>query len=362
MNVVFLTNIPAPYREKVHEFVDGGLEGTYTVVYCSSLESNREWTFEKGKYHKVFLESTRVTYKGRDIYLGSNILGVLGTLRPDVLIVGGFSLPMIIGCCWAVLHRKKLVSFSDANVYSERKLSIHHRVVRKIFYGVSDAYIGASKKTFDLFRGYGARDAQLFQSHLCANNEIFNDIDVRFDDREFDVILCGQMIEGKMYDFSIDVLIAIKRRRGALRVKLLGSGPLKEHILARLTDAGIDYEYPGFVDQSELPFHYSNARVFFFPTLRDAWGVVANESCAAGTPVITCPAAGAADELIVNNFNGYVEETDVEKWCELALSLLSNPLKWKCMSDNAKEAVLGYTYDNAGKGIVSAAKYVGRNV
>jgi putative transposase len=53
----------------------------------------------------------------------------------------------------------------------------------------------------------------------------------------------------------------------------------------------------GYFSQNELPYYYALTRVFLFPTLLDPWGVVANEACAAGVPVITCSNAGAAGDL-----------------------------------------------------------------
>ena len=56
--------------------------------------------------------------------------------------------------------------------------------------------------------------------------------------------------------------------------------------------------FHGFAAQRELPDLYRSAKVFLFPTLADVWGVVANEACAAGLPVIVSPHAGVAGELV----------------------------------------------------------------
>ena len=57
MNVVYLTNIPAPYREDFHELLFKRLSKKYSVIYCLKKEPNRKWSFKKGKYKKYFLNS-----------------------------------------------------------------------------------------------------------------------------------------------------------------------------------------------------------------------------------------------------------------------------------------------------------------
>ncbi|MEY8215419.1 MAG: glycosyltransferase family 4 protein [Colwellia sp.] len=357
MKTVFVTNIPAPYREKVHETVSNEYKGNYHVIYCSAIEENRKWKFNLGNYARTFLTSKTLSYKGREIYLSSDIRRVLDNINPDVVMIGGFSLPMVIAYIWAITHRKKIISFSDANCESEGRLSFFHKLVRKLFYRVSHAFVGASKKTQVLFKSYGAKSHQLFQSHLCANNGMFEGSSKPFEQRPYDVILCGQMIKGKMFDFSLDVISLMKVRKPDIAVKILGTGPLKEHILARLNELGIEYDYPGFVNQEELPLHYSTAKIFFFPSLRDAWGVVANEACAAGTPVFTCSVVGAANELIVHGKNGYVMDVDASLWANKAIALLASS-SWSKMSDCCVSSVLPYTYENAAQGIVLASNYV----
>lgn len=357
MKSVLLTNIPAPYREQVHQIVSEQLDAEYHVVYCASIEKNRQWKFPLGNYAKHFLTSRVLAYKGREIYLGSNIRNILTEINPEVVIVSGFSMPMLQAYTWALLRGKKIISFSDANIDSELRLGWLHKILRRFFYHRSHSFIGASQKTLALFETYGADNKQLFQSHLCANNAIFSGSAKPFSQRSFDVLLCGQMIPGKMFNFSLDVIALMQQKMPDIRVKLLGAGPQKAHILSRLDEMGIDYDYPGFVDQLELPQHYAAAKLFFFPSVRDAWGVVANEACAAGTPVFTCPIVGAANELIVDAENGYVLEPEAKIWADKALQVLGDQPLWQNLSDACLKSIEPYTYQNAAQGIVSAISY-----
>ncbi|MDH4568437.1 glycosyltransferase family 4 protein [Pseudomonas sp. BN414] len=354
MSIVFVTNIPAPYREKIHEIVSRNLDRPYSVVFCAPIEPNRKWRFPFGDYNHIFLTSKAIQIKGRQIYLWSNILNVLKMEDPSTVVIGGFSMPMLIAYCWAKFKGRKTIAFSDAHLEFEKPFSKLHKALRKLAYPRMDAYVGASLKTLDLFRHYGAADDKLFQSHLCADNEVYSRNYVPPSQRNYDIILCGQFVKGKLFDFSLRVIERMIEKKKDLTVKLVGDGPLRSEILSKIESLGVKYTYRGFIEPTKLSPEYSSARILFFPTVRDAWGVVANEACAAGTPVLTCEHAGVAHELIKDNINGFVLPLDEDVWAKNALELLTSTDALDKFSDNALDQVKAYNYDNAASGIIAA--------
>jgi len=357
MKVVFITNIPAPYREKVYELVAVNEDIDFEVYYCAKLESNRQWKFREGVYKRKYLKSQRLSFLGRDFYFFSNVWSRLTAKNPDVVIVAGFSLPMIFSYVWALFNRKKIVSFTDAHIRFESRLTFFHRFLRKFFYLRSAACVGASKKSLELFGSYGVVPDRLFQSHLCANNEMYYLASKGGEDRNYDVILCGRISKEKMFYFSaavIEIMHSIKRD---LKVLVVGDGPEREQFIAHLSSLKVDYEYAGFVSQEALPSLYSDSKVFLFPSRNDAWGVVANESCAAGTPVLSCEAVGAAGELLQDSVNARILPLDASLWARNAIELIDNPQLWNVYSESATRLVAEYNYENAALGLVSAIRY-----
>jgi glycosyltransferase involved in cell wall biosynthesis len=167
----------------------------------------------------------------------------------------------------------------------------------------------------------------------------------------------GQFIERKMPDFFVDVVCKVKATKGTLKVLLLGSGPLKDHILKRLTDAGVEFTDAGFVSQKELPSYYSQAKLFLFTTNNDPWGIVANEALASGTPVVTSPHAGVAHELVIDGLNGYVLESQIDLWSEKIVGLLGHEQRWEEMHENTANSVEKFNFDNAAAGIMAAVEW-----
>jgi glycosyltransferase involved in cell wall biosynthesis len=103
-----------------------------------------------------------------------------------------------------------------------------------------------------------------------------------------------------------------------------------------------------------LPRHYASARLLLFPTLYETWGLVANEAMAAGTPVITVPAAGCAGDLVIDGVNGRVIPAVVEHWADAVCTLLGDAELWSEWSRSAVLQAAQFGYQDAAQGIVDA--------
>ena len=353
--VVYVTNVPAPYREAIHQRVSDSLNGDYHVIYCHEREPDRLWNFTLGSYSRSILRRSFIAFRGRFIHANLDVWPALNRLDPNVVITTGFNPTFLLAFLWCLINRRKHITFNDGWLKSEEALTFIHIAVRKFVYHRSQAFIGPSRHTLELFRHFGCPEEALFQSHLCANNELF----ARFiqTEKQFDVVFSGQFIERKMPLFFAEVVKRLKANKPDLRVLLLGDGPLRFPLLEALTNAEVDFHFAGYVSQADLPAHYASAKLLLFPTLLDPWGVVANEACAVGVPVITSPNAGVAGDLIIDGYNGYVLETDAATWCRYAWKLLNDDTLRNEFSNRALHKVQEYNYDAAANGIIEAVEF-----
>lgn len=356
MKIVLVTNIPAPYRIPVYNLVARELGNNFLVIFCAKIEPNRHWDFEQFNFCHIYLKKNFRRLRGSFVHNNLDIISELRRFRPDVVITSGFNPTFLYAWLYALLSGCRHVPMTDGWLLSESALSRMHKVVRHLVYRTSRAFIGASKKSLDLYRSYGVAESNLFQSHLCIDNKRFSTL-AKTAVRQYDIMFSGQFIERKMPDFFVDVACKVTNMRGAIKVLLLGNGPLKEHVLKRLTDAGIEFTDAGFVPQKELPNYYSRAKLFLFTTNNDPWGIVANEALASGTPVILSPNSGAAHDLVIDRWNGFVLESKVDLWAEKVVELLSHNQCWEELHDNALKSVEEFNFDDAADGIVAAAEW-----
>jgi glycosyltransferase involved in cell wall biosynthesis len=262
---------------------------------------------------------------------------------------------------YAKLHGIPHVPFTDGTDVSESRLGYVHVAARRLVYSRSDAFIAASRGGIRLFQSYGADIKRCFLSPLCADNASF--LPPRpFGEREFDLIFCSRMVEGKNPRFALRVAVEASKRLGRkMRIIFVGSGDLDSTLKdeARSVEDHVDCVFHGFARQEELPSLYGKARLFLFPTLADVWGVVVNEACAAGLPVILSPHAGAAGELVIDGQNGFITPLDVDLWAEQVCGVLSNAETWNRYSENSLRSVSAYSYEKAAEGIINACSAAG---
>ena len=358
MKTVLLTNMPAPYRIPMHTKVSEKFNDDFLVIYSSKAESNRSWDLDSIKFNHIYLkENVKLKNDGYNyVHNNLDVFKHLREFKPDVVITTSYNPTHLYAWFYALVFRKKHIPMTDGWAGGERKLSSVHRFVRKVVFKTSKAFIGASKNSLELFKSYGVKEEKLFQSHLCIDNNLFSN-EKSFEDREYDLMFSGRITEWKGALFFAEIAKKVALKIPNLKVLIIGDGPLREDLLKELEEANIDYHYAGFISQKELPQYYSNARLFLFTTKLDAWGVVVNESMAAGTPVVTTPFAGVINDLVIHEENGYILDMESSKWAENTTTLLLDTDKWRSFSENSKTKVSTFNTDNSTKGFIDAIEY-----
>lgn len=360
--ICIVTNIPVPYRIPIFNIIGKILEDNFLVIYAARKEPNRLWELDDLKFNHIFLEENISEKKDGFNYIHNNkdIIKHLLNFSPDYVITTGFNPTHLYAWLYSKIFFKKHVYWSDGTMFTERHLGLIHKFVRNIVFKTTYSFIGPGNDNKKLYLSYGADENRIFKSHLCIDNQLFLN-EKNFGDREFDLMYSGQFTDRKIPHFFVDIVEEVSKRVEHLTLLLIGDGPLKNEILARLNALkNVTYTYPGFVPQQELRGYYSSAKLFLFTTKLDAWGVVANESLASGTPVLVTPFAGVANDLVKHEYNGLVLDVDKQLWSNKIMEILENQQRWHQFSQNAFASVKDFTFDNAAKGICHACDFFRR--
>lgn len=353
--IALVTNTPPPYRVPIFNRLARWPGVDFHAVFCSSREPNRQWDLPPLQFERHWLRERFLTVRGRYIHHNPDVIPLLNRLRPDVVITDGFNPTHLYAYLVARLRRWPHVAMTDGTLEAERSLSLLHRLVRRVVFRGTGAFIAASDGGQRLYRSYGVPVERCFYSWLAIDNDAF--IPPPGLQKTHDFIFCGRTEPTKDPLFAFDVARATARRlRRRTRLLVVGSGSLDstlQQVAAAHADE-VEVTFHGFASQRELPALYQSARIFLFPTHADVWGIVANEACAAGLPVLVTPHAGVAGELVGDGCNGYVRELRTEDWADCAVRLLCNEQLWHEFSRESLTRVRRYDFDSAASGIVDA--------
>lgn len=358
LKIALVVNEPPPYRIPIFNRIARSPAIDLRVIFCCRREPNRSWDLPPLAFEHIFLNERISEVNGRYIHNNPDVLMALSRFHPDVVLCNGFNPTHIYAFLWTRIMRRAYVSMTDGTLQSEQALSALHRRLRRYVYRRARAFVAASQGGMALYRSYAVPAEKCFHSCLAVDNARFHP-HAGCIEKEWDFLFCGRLEAGKHPAFAVEVAFqSALRLRRRLSLLFAGSGRLEDELRRRIATLAdwLDVHFHGFASQAELPGIYRSAKIFLFPTQADVWGVVANEACAAGLPVIVSPHAGVAEELIVDEHNGYIRPLDINAWTDCAVGLLNNPERLRAMGERSLLLVEPYHFDAAAAGIVNACK------
>ena len=358
LRIAIVTNHPPPFRIPIYNRVARTPGVELIVVFCSPREPNRQWDLPPMRFERVFLKERFVQRGSNFIHNNPDVMMRLKELDPDVIVTTGFNPTHLYAFGYAALRGIAHIPMTDGTDVSEQGLSLAHRLIRRMVYTRSQAFIAASHGGLRLYHSYGIAPELCYQSCLCADNEAFLQA-APGTMKRYDLIFSGRIVQDKNPLFTLEVAIGAARKLGRkVSVLFVGTGEQEEQVKQKAAAQSdlVDAVFHGHASQQELPALYASARIFMFPTVRDAWGVVTNEACASGLPIIVSPHAGVAGELVVDGENGFVCPLDLECWIDRVVRLLTDTALHERFAARSASLVSSYTFDHAAAGIVNACR------
>lgn len=352
MKILFLTNIPAPYRVKFFSLL--GLSCDLTVLYelHSARTREKSWLSVQAKnYREVYMDTHQLVDDGG---ISKDIFRYLKKNQYDFIVVGTHGTPtaklaMLYMRVCRIPYILNLDGMLSAEIPEKSKLNGFLR--RMMFQGAA-AYITSGKDTMKYLHDLGVKSPYMYKYHFSSIVE--QDVLKRpvSDEEKGRLKKALQISEPRMIvsvarfipEKGLDTLIRAFSELSSLDVALVligGSRDVYTSFLDTLPEGVFSRIYfPGFMNKAKLYQYYKAADLFVLPTHHDAWGLVINEALSCGLPVITTNRCGAGLETITPGENGFlVDHTDLEALKTTLDSLLENPdLRLHMASQNLKLA------------------------
>lgn len=158
-------------------------------------------------------------------------------------------------------------------------------------------------------------------------------------------VTVGQFIHRKGFDLLLD---AWGKTEQKAQLYIIGGGPLEDDYLKLAEEKSLkNVHIIGFKKPNELQKYYAASDVFVFPTRTDIWGLVINEALAAALPTISSNQCTAGNELVSNDYNGYVYDCgDIDALAEYINKLANNGELREIFSINALKSIEQHTLEN----------------
>lgn len=312
MKIIFLSNIPTPYQIDINREINKIPGVSFYSYFLWRDEKNRDWHLNIDS-EKIFIadfSGNLTDYK--------KFYNFFNKLYPDVVLVGGYGLPM---ANFAILLSK----LKKRKVFYWLERPFPRGLIKYIF---KAAYLKFKFFLVDGVFAIGISASNIYKKFSCNvyNMPYALDLEEYYKIKKephvkVNFLFSGQFIDRKNVINLVRAFIELSPTDATLT--LIGSGELGGE-LNQLAAGNCNINIFGFVEPDDLPKIYSNHDVFILPSKYDGWGVVISEAMAAGMPVISTYHVGAAFEYIEHKKNGYICNSDVDSIKEALSYYLNN--------------------------------------
>lgn len=348
MKVLYVTNIPAPY--KVDFFNGLGEKVDLTVVFeatgASDQGINFNYNLETIKSFKaVFLREGNIKEKSvnRKIirYLDADF---------DEIVIGAYSyFTEMFALLWLKAKKKPYFLSTDGGLIKENENPIKKWYKTFLISGAK-GYFSPSKTSDEYLIYYGARKERIhrypFTSYgeskrlqCVVSSEEKSALRMKLGIEESVLVLgVGQFIYRKGWDILLKAMVNVPENTALCIV----GGKNTEEYDNIIKENGLKHTYfKEFMGSEKLAEYYKVADLFVLPTREDIWGLVVNEAMNFGLPVITTASCVAGLELVQEGKNGYlIEDIDSANGCRELSQKITELVMNKSMREKMAQASL----------------------
>ena len=316
MKLLFLTNIPSPYR--VDFFNELGRHCELTVLFEREGYATRDKSWLQYKFNSFCGIILRGVNLGRYQKFCYSIFRYLRKNIYDYIVVCNMStITGILAVYWMKIFRIPYCIEGDGGFAGSGK-GLKERLKTKM---ISTAQLCFSTSSLhdEYYLKYGAKQDKIYRYPFTSLREKdILDRPLSKNKKEVKkqglciaephmILSVGSFIPRKGMDILIQAAARIDRKWG---IYIVGGQPTEEYVALKEKYSMFNLHFVNFVDPEQLKKYYEAADLFVLATREDIWGLVVSEALSFALPVITTRKCVAGMELIRDGYNGLLVEVD----------------------------------------------------
>jgi len=355
MKVLFLLNLPSPYRIDFLDALSASCD--LTILFERKFASDRDaqWLAKRSEhYEMIFLKGIK---SGTENAFCPSVLTYLKKNTYDLIIVGGYSTPTsMLAILWMKLRKIPYILNADGGYIKPDH--IIKKTIKRFFISGASGWICTSKTTKAYFIHYGANPNQTYIYPFSSLHE--KDILTQLPKRkekssakqalnivEDKVVLSiGQFIHRKGFDVLLNAWKGMPDDAG---LYIIGDEPTAEYLNLEQDLHLQNVHFIRFTDKQTLSTYYTASDLFVLPTREDIWGLVIAEAMSFGLPVITTDQCVAGLALVDETNGAIIPSENVSILHDRIKKALSNRKDLNKLGQNSLNKIAPYTIENMAK-------------
>jgi glycosyltransferase involved in cell wall biosynthesis len=311
-----VTEIPAPFRTPIFNALAAREDVELQVLFLAAEDPRRAYVVRWGELEFAYevLPGKQVQRGGRWVVLTRGLVRALRRFDADVVIVGGWNQPASWeALAWTTLKRRPLVAWVESTARDERPGSRPLEALKRALVRACGGFLVPGRASAEYLAGLGAGTRPIEIAPNAVDTRVFGaDVARTREGREAVraelgietggcVVLCvARLAPEKNVELLLD---AFRLLEGDAELVVVGDGPERAQLEAA---APAGTRFTGWLEREELVRWYAAADVLVSPSRSEQWGFAISEAAAAGLPIVTTTAVGAARDLVEEGVNGFV--------------------------------------------------------
>ena len=350
--VLFISNIPAPYRI---DFFDAlGELYDLTVVFEARRAAGIRFNWNDDGTHAfraVFLSDGEID----ETHVDRRILPYIERGRFDHIVATSYGYYTET----AALLKMRLLGIPydlelDGGVVREGENALKRLLKRFLIRG-AERLFSSGAATDALFFHYGARPERVIRYPFTSlhASDLLDRAPTEQEKRALRealgvpfarvVLTIGQFIPRKGFDVLLSCCDGFDDDTG---VYIIGGEPTGEYTRIVEEKRLRNVRFLSFMDAARLSRWFDCADVFVLPTREDMWGLVINEAMAHALPVVTTDRCNAGVALVADGANGYlIPPDDADALLSRTRAILLDDAHRARMAEESLVRIKGYTIE-----------------
>lgn len=160
------------------------------------------------------------------------------------------------------------------------------------------------------------------------------------------LVSVGRLSREKGYDDLVEVFKLVHEERGEWELDIIGDGAQKNLVCDKIYTYGMSdcARVHGFQKRDYIDNILNKSSIYLMTSFTESFGLVLIEAMSHGVPCVAFDSAEGANDLIINDNNGYlISSRDKQKMADVIIKLIDDKDLRMRLGKNAREVSLRYT-------------------